>query len=338
MKAFIFAAVGTLVLLTSDDASAFSIIQSPIVKTRTRTSTELGATVQPSETSTIGTVGSGYLPVLAAKLAAHRGHGKSWIICPNADMDTMKQLSAMDGFGEMLPNLELVPASDTDRVEELLATTDAMLVATDDVDSVVDPSILNYLINPEYCKQMKRVVAMSRNLNGSGMGMFVTASRKAANSQVWDNSNKGAYAQYESNVRDAASNVGAEYTIVRAGTLKGGSTGEKSMYPQYLAESYYELTKTDIITWQLLFDCNVRGVKLAKGDTLSGPGVKAVFTAIGSEVHDGDTGRCGIAEAMVRSLELEGTGNGDFGVGTVLSREIPTEEEWNKMFADSGLS
>ena len=57
---------------------------------------------------------------------------------------------------------------------------------------------------------MKRVVAMSRNLNGSGMGMFVTASRKAANAQVWDNSNKYAYSQYEANVKKAADNVGAD--------------------------------------------------------------------------------------------------------------------------------
>ena len=44
-----------------------------------------------------------------------------------------------------LPNLELVPASDTDRVEELLSTTDAILMATDDVDSVINESIINYI-------------------------------------------------------------------------------------------------------------------------------------------------------------------------------------------------
>ncbi|KAL7525481.1 hypothetical protein ACHAXR_001021 [Thalassiosira sp. AJA248-18] len=231
-----------------------------------------------------------------------------------------------------LPNLELVPASDTDRVEELLGQTDALMIATDDVDSVVDPSILNYLLDPTKANQMKRVVALSRNLNGSGMGMFVTASRKAANAQVWDNSNKDAYMEYESNIQKAAKNCGADWTIVRAGTLKGGAAGEGNMYPQYLNNAYYELTKNDIITWQLLFDCNVRGVKLAKGDVLAGPGMKAVFTATGSEEHDGDSGRCGVAEAMVRSLELEGAANVDFGVGTVASREVPSEEEWEGMF------
>eukprot|EP00579_Thalassiosira_antarctica_P010969 CAMPEP_0201920694 /NCGR_PEP_ID=MMETSP0903-20130614/9236_1 /ASSEMBLY_ACC=CAM_ASM_000552 /TAXON_ID=420261 /ORGANISM="Thalassiosira antarctica, Strain CCMP982" /LENGTH=294 /DNA_ID=CAMNT_0048457495 /DNA_START=64 /DNA_END=944 /DNA_ORIENTATION=+ len=281
--------VGIIMLLvTPHRSNAFSSHQptirssvrapsSPILKS-IRTPTHLfGTTIQPTESSTIGTVGMGYLPILLAKLAAHRGHGKSWIICPTADVDKMRQLSA-DASGESLPNLELVPASDTDRVEELLGETDALLIATDDVDSVVDPSILNYLLDPTKSPKMKRVVAMSRNLNGSGMGILVSASRKAANAQVWDNSNEEAFRRYESDVRTAARDCnGADWTIVRAGTLKGGAGGENNAYPQYLADSFYEMTKNDIITWQLLFDCNVRGVKLSRGDVRSGPGFRAVF-------------------------------------------------------------
>lgn len=296
-------------------------------------------TVQPTSTSTIGTVGSGYLPILLAKLAAHRSHGKSWIICPSADVDLMQQLTSLDGYDKTLSNLELVPASNTDRVEELLSTTDAIFVASDDVDTVIDPSILNYLLDPNKCTQLKRICAMSRNLNGSGMGMFVTASKKAANAQVWDNYNKNAYIEYEKIIQDAASKCKADYTIVRAGTLKGGGPGdtsneESTTYGQYLHESYYEATKTDIITWQLLFDCKVRGVKLTKGDILPGPGMKAVFCATGSEEHNGDSGRCGVAEAMVRSLELENCANVNFGVGTIAGREVPNEEEWKVLFDD----
>jgi hypothetical protein len=61
--------------------------------------------------------------------------------------------------------------------------------------------------------------------------------------------------------------------------LKGGACGENNLYPQYLAESFYDITKNDIITW------NIRGVKLKKGDVISGPGVKAVFTATGSRTR-----------------------------------------------------
>lgn len=252
----------------------------------------------------------------------------------------MQQLtSTVTGGGtSTLPNLEIVPSYDTDRVDQLLSKTDAFLIATDDVDSVLDPSIINYLLDPTKTKEMKRIVAMSRNLNGNGMGMFVTASKKTANAQVWDNSNKAAYIEYENAIKQAAKNIGADYTIVRAGTLKGGSTGgsddDNRYYSQYLHESYYELTKNDLVTWQLLFDCNVRGVTLTKGDVQKGPGMQAVFTATGSEQHEGDTGRCGLAEAMVRSLEIENAKNVDFGVGTVASREVPSEEEWDKLFHD----
>ena len=62
---------------------------------------------------------------------------------------------------------------------------------------------------------------------------------------------------------------------------------------------------------------------MERGDIMSGPGVKAVFTAVGSEEHEGDSGRCGVAEAMVRSLEVDMAANVDFGVGTVALREIP---------------
>ncbi len=76
------------------------------------------------------------------------------------------------------------------------------------------------------------------------------------------------------------------------------------------------MTKKDIVTWNLLFDCNVRGVVLSKGDVREGPGFKAVFTATGTDGGlPGDTSRCGMAESLVRSLAFEHLGNTDFGVG-----------------------
>ncbi|KAL9187186.1 LOW QUALITY PROTEIN: hypothetical protein ACHAXT_010906 [Thalassiosira profunda] len=311
---------GLALLATYHQAEAFSSSRQPLhcnsSRARSTPTTQLPA-VPPSDSSTVGTVGSGYLPVLAAKLAAHRGHGASWIICPAADIEIMQQLTETGS-----PNLELVPASDTDRVEELLRETDALMVATDDVDSVVAPSVLEYLLDPSKAPHLQRVVAMSRNLNGSGMGMLATASRKAANAQVWDNSNAAAYREYEQNIKDLAEKCGAEWTVVRAGSLKGGACGEGNAYPQYLAEAYYELTKTDLITWQLLFDCETRGVKLAKGDVLPGPGISAVFAATGSGEHAGGA-------AWPRPcLEIDEAAGAEFGVGTVASREVPTEAAW----------
>ena len=58
-------------------------------------------------------------------------------------MDNMHHLSAGAS-----PNLELVPASDAARVGELLATTNALLIATDDAGTVVNPAVLGYLLDP----------------------------------------------------------------------------------------------------------------------------------------------------------------------------------------------
>lgn len=68
---------------------------------------------------------------------------------------------------------------------------------------------------------------------------------------------------------------------------------------------------------------------------MPGPGARAVFAATGSDgAYDGDSGRCGVAEAMVRSLEVEGAANVDFGVGTAASREAPSEGAWDALLRE----
>lgn len=288
------------------------------------------ATVPVSADSTVGIVGRGFVSVLSAKLAAKAGYD-TWMLLPPGQKQIVEDLIDDDTLG----NLEMVESTDSDRVDSRLAESDAFLIAVDD-DSTMDESVLNYVLNPEVTKA-KRVVAMSRNLNGKDMGFFVKASKISANREVWDNdkSKKAAYEGFEKVIQRQTKAIGAEYTIVRAGTLKGGGCGDEPVLSQFLSKKFYDMTKKDIITWQLLFDCSVRGVKLVKGDVLPGPGAKAVFTATGTEGGlPGDSGRCQIAEAMLQSLASEKAGNVDFGVGTEEAREPPTSEEWQKMFGD----
>lgn len=292
------------------------------------------AVVLPSEDTSVGVLGRGYLSVLTAKLSALEGYS-TWIVVPPGEEETIRELMFSDD-DEKLENLVIVSGADSDMIESKMADADALVVVVDD-DSTMDEGVLKYLINPMVNeKKLKRVVAMSRNLNGKDMGFFVTASKKTAFQGVWDLNTKKSYLQMEDTIKKqvelcAASSGLTEYTFVRAGTLKGGACGDDE-YKQYLTSKYYEMTKKDLITWQLLFDCNVRGVKFAKGDVLPGPGSKAVFTATSSEECAGDTSRCGIAEAMVKSLQYEQCGNMDFGVATVQSREPPTESEWVDLF------
>jgi len=285
------------------------------------------AAVPPSDSATVGIVGRGFVSVLTAKLAAKAGY-KTWMLNPPGQEETIRSLIDDDSL-----DLELIEATDSDRVDTKIAQTDAFIIAVDD-DSTMDEAVINYILNPETATNVKRVVTMSRNLNGKDMGFLVKASKLSANREVWDNSNKDAYRKFEAVVKRQAAALTADYTIVRAGTLKGGGCGaDEQVLDQYLSKKFYEMAKKDIVNWQLLFDCNVRGVKLTKGDVLPGPGVKAVFTSTGTDGGlPGDSSRCQIAEAMVQSLASEKAANVDFGVATEEAREPPSTDEWQKLF------
>jgi len=318
--------------------------------------TRLCATLDPSsaDETSVTVIGRGYISLLAAKMAALRGYQTVNFVCPPGEEETVKSLLGDDPATSIPPNLKLVPAAETSALEEAAAGMSALIIAVDDT-STLDAGVVNYLLDADLATNCRRVVAMSRNLNNKNMGFLVKASKATANREVWDNSNKEEFEVFEKAVRDACSKLNdCEWTVVRAGTLKGGGCGLKERTdsegniiegdatnpeycPQYLSKKFYELTKKDIVTWNLLFDCAVRGVKLSKGDVLPGPGGKAIFTATSAEVCDGDSSRAAVAEAMVRSLERADCGNVDFGVGTAAARVPPTEEEWEDTYTEAQL-
>jgi len=312
----------------------------------------LQATVMPLDEasgsrSVVGVVGRGYLPTLCAKLSALEGY-ETWMVTPDEEKERIESLIFSDSQPEMTAlirsRLTLVSAGDTGQLERLSAVTNAFLLAVD-TDTVLNQDVIDFII-PSGSSNCKRIVAMTRNLNGKGMGFFVKASKLSANNEVWsaDEALVMQYKQFEASIKEKANYCHAEYTLVRAGTLKGGACGDEtyseqtdldklgnSYFPRYLTSKFYEYTKKDIITWQLLFDCKVRGVVLKRGDVLEGPGIKAAFTATSNEVCPGDTSRCSMAEAMVRSLKFHSTANVDFGVATEESRTPPSDREWEQM-------
>lgn len=317
-----------LFLIVVGIAEAFTTPASRVPVSKIPTAMHMAIVSPPS---TVGIVGRGFISVLTAKLAALKGYN-TWMLMPPGQRETILELLTDDAQG--IPNLELIEATDADRFNGSIESTHAVIIAVDD-DSTMDEMVIKYVLNPDTAKNVKRVVAMSRNLNGRDMGFFVKASKLSANSEVWDGSKIKEYREFENIVKRQTALLDAEYTILRAGTLKGAGRGiDEEPFDQFLSKKYYEMVKKDIINWQLLFDCNVRGVSLSRGDVLPGPGSKAVFTAIDTKACPGDTSRCGIAEAIVRSLEFETTANIDFGVATQDSRTPPTDEEWCQMFAN----
>ena len=88
------------------------------------------------------------------------------------------------------------------------------------------------------------------------------------------------------------------------------------------------------MNWRLLFDAKCQGVVLTPGDRTEGPGLGGVFAATSSAPGTkGDSGRLGVAGAMVKALRSEAAANRDFGVGTAESRAPPTDLEWDLEFA-----
>ena len=164
------------------------------------------ATVPPSLDSTVGIVGRGFVSILTAKLAALAGY-QTWVLLPTGQTDTV--LSLIDQKPE---NLDLIESADTDAIESRIESTDALIIAVDD-DSTMDEAVINYFLNPESATRMKRVVAMSRNLNGEGMGFLVKASKLSANREVWDGSNSKAYHQFESTIKKQAEAMGIDYPL-----------------------------------------------------------------------------------------------------------------------------
>ena len=136
----------------------------------------------------------------------------------------------------------------------------------------------------------KRVACLSKHLNGKGYGPFVAASKTAANKEVWAASDKQVqmYRDFENKLKSKlASREGSGLTIVRCGTLKGGGPASPDdPIPDdvpTLSEKLYDDLAKDIVNWQLLFDCDTRGVALTPGDSAEGPGLRAVFTACASD-------------------------------------------------------
>ncbi len=139
------------------------------------------------------------------------------MLCPPGQEDTIKEL--VNDEGEIPSNLKLISSTDADVFSREIEEADAIIIAVDDT-SVMDSSVVEYVLDPEKAKSLKRVVGMSRNLNGKGINFAVKASKISANGEVWDMGNADEFKAFEKAVQQGAKACSAEYTIARAGTLK----------------------------------------------------------------------------------------------------------------------
>ena len=171
-------------------------------------------------------VGSGPVCLCAAKLAAVRGFSTTCLV-PPGDCELGPGLVSEGGDLGSLP-LTFMPVAGPEASEEAIeaaaASAEGLILAIDNEGAFGKP-VLETFLQPN--SALKRVAVMSRYLNGEGMGFFASAAKTAANKDVWA-ANAQAVASYKAMEADVARMSGAagvEWTVIRAGTLKGGGSG-----------------------------------------------------------------------------------------------------------------
>jgi len=286
-------------------------------------------------------VGNGPVFLLAAKTAARAGY-ETTIVSARVDLFEKLLWTAGDAEGngreEPDANLKVLSVSDdadVDAFDAAVAGADALVIAFDAEQTLTD-ALLDVVL-PE-SGGAGRVALLSKHLSGKGYGPLSAASKAAANKEVWacTRDRVAMYRDFEAKLRTKCAARGAELTIVRCGTLKGGGPGaadDRVEGVPTLSERLYDDLNKDLVNWQLLFDCDTKGAKLTKGDTAEGPGFRAVFTSTASDAQPGDSGRVQVCQALVRSLGRADCAGAEFGVTTAKAEGHLTDAEWDAQFA-----
>ena len=230
------------------------------------------------------------------------------------------------------------PDANEEAIESLATQAEGVIFVIDDEKTFGAP-VIDTFIKPGGA--LKRVSVMSRYLNGQGMGFFAVSAKKAANGEIWTAPAKAVadYKQMESTVAEKCAAAGAEYTVIRAGTLKGGASGDSEndggeaslLHPYYYTSKYVQ---QDIVNWRMLFDCDNLAVDLVAGDTLPGPGSGAVFTAT-VKLGPGDSHRGAVSAALVEALRTPVAANRDFSIAAKEGRSFPSDAEWQALFKEA---
>lgn len=276
-------------------------------------------------------VGNGPVFLLTAKTAAAMGHPTTIV---SADPELFSQLLwGLDETPlELLSIVGVKTEEDVEKFNAAVESAEGLIVCFDRPDQTLPDKLLE-VVKPS---EKKRVVLLSRHLNGKGNGALCAAAKGAANTEVWVAApgNVDALRSLEETIKGKNDDV----VIVRAGTLKGGGPGDaQSMKAKgdlpTLSYGFYKQGQQDLVNWRLLFDCDTNGVELTRGDTAEGPGWRAILAASSAEAEKGDSGRVGVAQALVRSLTMPQLSNKDFGIQTKSARLPPTDDEWEEMLS-----
>ena len=290
----------------------------------------LGPHVSNALNTLIYGTGSLELRLLAAKFAA-RGENNYGAVYAGEDPRVVKQWRKLmygqeyaDG-GVCAPNNARLLSS-LDELGAGLSAADALLLVGD--SEPLDDSTVELLFRNT--AKLSRVVLISR--------MGVTRAKPPGPFGLGGDDAK--LKDSEAAIRAASEKLGVDLSIVRVGTLKGGGCGDdggnaaKEGNVAGLSASFYD-TLGDTSTYMVAcaYDKFTLGAKVSAGDPfdLSNPIVRAGRGG-SFEPFDDETSRVCAAAAAVHALQHPKAV--ELTVSAAAARELPTEEEWAKLFAE----
>jgi len=217
------------------------------------------------------------------------------------------------------------PISNPEEMDDALQRADSVvLVATDEP---VDGATLTTFLKYTNTKVLKKIVLLSKmgvTNNKNGGGFFGGGNR------AWKESEKA--------LQKIASDHHLDFSIVRAGVLKGGgpsvdNVGNSLHEESSLSKAYYN-TILDVVEYKVTvahdtFSLGADSTSVVAGDPHTMPNIMTqIGTKASFEPGLTDTNRCTAASAVVASLSLPPL---EISVGTAVGNELPTQEEWSTL-------
>jgi len=145
-----------------------SFVMKPRISSK-RTSPSM-ASIEPGANCLV--LGSGPLHLLTAKQAALAGY-KTSVFTANNPEEALQLIYHESACPRGSLPLTFLAISNKEHCEEAIAAADAVLLVTDGDSTVTDFAIDAVIPDPsKESTKIKKIVAMSRNLNGKGLGFF----------------------------------------------------------------------------------------------------------------------------------------------------------------------
>ena len=259
------------------------------------------------------------LILLTSKLAANEGH-ESFCTCAPGQETLSRRLMYGSSDDESNDDDESIddvtvrakPISSSEDIQDALTKANALILICH--DTPIQEKALNTLLNAAGSDLSKIVLLSKMGVTaGKGGGFF------GGNSKLMDS---------ENTVRSLCKSKNLDFSIVRAGQLKGGGPGEPADNDYGLSKKYYNtLFELSEASCTMAHDRFTMGVDCSKGDTVDVPNPLMLFgTKTSFDAAPYDTNRINAAMAAVMAAIHDKPV--EFSVGAEKAEAPPSKQEW----------